>query len=140
MLGLRHGHMCEAWFKFIAWIIRYRVFLLAYIGHRGFETALAAGFVTIIGLRLGWMRLIDVESRKRRILDRGARRRPPLIPRRMRRRSDHRSLRIVGFVHLGTENILFVEVRKHPPTSTSIGPAGGCECASFVRKECDNAG
>ncbi len=120
-LGLYQVHMRETWFGLMArqavgfvlggvvLIILYYVFPLAYIGRSVFGIALGAGFVTIIGLRLAFMRLIDVESLKRRILVLGAGRRAALIPQRMRRRSDRRGFRIVGFVRMGSENVVVPE-------------------------------
>lgn len=120
-LGLYQAYMRETWFGLVArqavgfvlggavLIILYYVFPLAYIGRSVFGIAFAGGFLTIVGLRVAFMRLIDVDSLKRRILVLGAGRRAALIPQRMRRRSDRRGFLIVGFVRMGAEKITVPE-------------------------------
>ncbi|MFI4969680.1 MAG: TIGR03013 family XrtA/PEP-CTERM system glycosyltransferase [Lysobacterales bacterium] len=122
-LGLYQAHMRETWFGLIArqavgfvlggvaLIILYYVFPQAYIGRSVFALAIALGFVAIAAFRVLFMRLIDVESLKRRILVLGAGRRAALIPQRMRRRADRRGFNIVGFVRMGEEAVVVPEDR-----------------------------
>jgi sugar transferase (PEP-CTERM system associated) len=116
-LGLYQPHMRETWFGLIArqavgfvlgvvaLIVIYYIFPLAYIGRSVFGLALAFGFVAVALFRVGFTRLVDVESLKRRVLVLGAGKRAALIPQRMRRRADRRGFHIVGFVRMGEETV-----------------------------------
>lgn len=120
-LGLYQAHMRETWFGLVArqavgfvlgvvaLIVIYYVFPQAYIGRSVFGLAMAFGFVLVVAFRVGFMRLIDVESLKRRVLILGAGESAALIPRWMRRRADRRGFTIVGFVRMGAETIAVPE-------------------------------
>ena len=120
-LGLYQAHMRETWFGLVArqavgfvlgvvaLIVIYYVFPQAYIGRSVFGLAMAFGFVLVVAFRVVFMRLIDVESLKRRVLILGAGESAALIPRWMRRRADRRGFTIVGFVRMGAEAIAVPE-------------------------------
>lgn len=120
-LGLYQAHMRETWFGLVArqavgfvfgvvaLIVIYYVFPQVYIGRSVFGLAMAFGFVLVAALRVVFMRLIDVESLKRRVLILGAGESAALIPRWMRRRADRRGFTIVGFVRMGAETIAVPE-------------------------------
>lgn len=120
-LGLYQAHMRETWFGLVArqavgfvlgvvaLIVIYYVFPQAYIGRSVFGLAMAFGFVLVVAFRVVFMRLIDVESLKRRVLILGAGESAALIPRWMRRRADRRGFTIVGFVRMGAETIAVPE-------------------------------
>jgi sugar transferase (PEP-CTERM system associated) len=122
-LGLYQPHMRETWFGLIArqavgfviggvaLIIFYYIVPQAYIGRSVLGIALVFGFVAVAAFRVAFMRLVDTESLKRRVLVLGAGRRAALIPQRMRRRADRRGFRIVGFVPMGGETIAVPEDR-----------------------------
>ncbi|TYT23941.1 TIGR03013 family PEP-CTERM/XrtA system glycosyltransferase [Luteimonas viscosa] len=65
--------------------------------------ALAFGFVFVAGLRVASQRLIDVEALKQRVLVLGSGERASLIEQRLRRNSDRRRFRVVGYVPCGNE-------------------------------------
>lgn len=120
-LGLYQPHMRESWFGLVArqvvgfflgsvaLVFVYYLFPPAYIGRGVFGIALALGFVGIVLFRVLFMHLIDVELLKRRILVLGAGRRAALISQDMRRRSDRRGFRVVGFVRMGSERVAVPE-------------------------------
>ncbi len=122
-LGLYQAHLRETWFGLlarqavafvlggVALITIYYVFPHVYIGRTVFLPALAIGFCVIALFRVVFMRLIDAEALKRRVLVLGAGHRAALIPQRMRRRSDRRGFHIVGFVRMGEEEVAVPEDR-----------------------------
>jgi sugar transferase (PEP-CTERM system associated) len=122
-LGLYQPNMRETWFGLIsrqavgfvfgsvALIIVYYVFPRAYIGRSVFGLAVAFGFFAVAVFRVAFMRLVDVESLKSRVLVLGAGRRAALIPQRMRRRADRRGFRVIGFVRMGDEAVAVPEDR-----------------------------
>lgn len=109
-LGQYQTHMRTTWFGLLTrqavgfvlgalgLIVAYYIVPQAYIGRGVLTIALALGFISVIGLRALFLRLVEVEVFKRRVLILGAGKRAAQIHTRMRRRSDRRGFIIVGFV------------------------------------------
>ena len=120
-MGLYQAHMRETWFGLIArqavafvlggvvLVVFYYLFPQAYLGRGVFALSLVFGFVLVAVFRVGFMRFIDIESLKRRVLVLGAGRRAALIPQRLRRRSDRRGFVVVGFAPMGEDPVVVPE-------------------------------
>ena len=89
----------------------------AYLGRGVLGMALMLGFVAVTAFRTLFLRLVEVEAFKRRILVLGAGARAAQIHTRMRRRSDRRGFTVLGFIARPGETI---EV----PASQLIEPNG----------------
>ncbi|NUR23912.1 TIGR03013 family XrtA/PEP-CTERM system glycosyltransferase [Frateuria sp.] len=89
----------------------------AYLGRGVLGMALMLGFVAVTAFRTLFLRLVEVEAFKRRILVLGAGARAAQIHTRMRRRSDRRGFTVLGFIARPGETI---EV----PASQLIQPNG----------------
>ena len=117
-LGMYQRHLRESWFgvlarQFAAFVIGavalavlYFMIPETYVGRGVLGIALSLGFVGVAVFRAGFERVVDVEQLKRRILVLGAGEQATLIARRMRRRTDRRGFRVVGYVTLGGERTL----------------------------------
>ena len=79
-------------------IIGYYVVPQAYVGRGVLGLALAIGFLAVMAFRLLFMRMVEIESLKPRVLILGAGRRAAQMHNLMRRRSDRRGFTIVGYV------------------------------------------
>lgn len=122
-LGLYQAHMRETWFGLIArqaiafllgsvlLIVIYYLLPQVYIGRGVFGIAVALAFVTIAVFRLAFLRIVDIEALKRRVLVLGAGRRAALIAERMRRRADRRGFIVVGFLRMEDEEVAVPEDR-----------------------------
>ncbi|HET7561705.1 MAG TPA: sugar transferase, partial [Rhodanobacteraceae bacterium] len=88
-----------------ALLVLYYVFPPTYIGRGVLSIALVVGFLAITAFRIVFLRLIDADLFKRRVLVLGAGARAAQIARRMRRRSDCRGFRIIGYVRMGDESV-----------------------------------
>ncbi len=73
------------------------------IGRGVLALALLFGFLFVAGLRLLSERMVDVEALKQRVLVLGSGERAALIEQRLRRQSDRRNFRLVGYVPYGNE-------------------------------------
>ena len=117
-LGLYQAHMRESWFGLLArqavgfvlggfgLVVTYYLVPQVYVGRGVMGIALVLGFVAVVGFRTLFLRLVDAEALKRRVLILGAGERAAQIHQRMRRRSDRRGFRIVGFVAGSAENVV----------------------------------
>ncbi|HHM04758.1 MAG TPA: TIGR03013 family PEP-CTERM/XrtA system glycosyltransferase [Gammaproteobacteria bacterium] len=74
------------------------------LGRGVFGAAFVAGLVGVVITRLVFFHVIDQETLKRRVLVLGAGRRAAHISERLRRRSDWRDCRLVGYVHIPGEH------------------------------------
>jgi sugar transferase (PEP-CTERM system associated) len=122
-LGLYQQHLRENWFGLFArqlvgfllggtgLVIIYYLFPSSAIGRGVFGIAIVLSFLAVVGLRVLIAKLVDIESLKRRVLVLGAGKQAALIPQRMRRRTDRRGFRIMGFVRLADEEICVPEER-----------------------------
>ncbi len=109
-LGQYQTHMRATWFGLLArqgvgfvlgglgLVVAYYVVPQAYVGRGVLGIALVIGFIAVTALRALFLRLVEVESFKRRVLILGAGMRASQIHSRMRRRSDRRGFTVVGFV------------------------------------------
>ena len=77
-------------------VVGYYVIPQAYVGRGVLGMALVIGFVSTAGFRAVFMRLVEMESLKRRVLVLGAGQRAAQIHNRMRRRSDRRGFCLLG--------------------------------------------
>jgi len=114
-LGLYQPRMRESWFGllarqavgfFLGWIamaILYYVIPQLYVGRGVLGIALLIGFPLLLGFRAFFMRLIDVDALKRRVLVLGSGQRAAMVDQRMRRRVDRRGFNVVGFLALPGE-------------------------------------
>ncbi|HET9834890.1 MAG TPA: TIGR03013 family XrtA/PEP-CTERM system glycosyltransferase [Rhodanobacteraceae bacterium] len=88
-----------------ALLVLYYAFPPAYIGRGVLGIALVVGFFVVAAFRVVFLRLIDADLFKRRVLVLGAGARAAQIAHRMRRRSDCRGFRIIGYVRMGDEAV-----------------------------------
>lgn len=79
-------------------VIGYYVVPQAYVGRGVLSLALALSFLAVMMFRLLFMRVVEIESLKPRLLILGTGQRAAQIHNRMRRRSDRRGFTIVGYV------------------------------------------
>ena len=79
-------------------VIGYYVVPQAYVGRGVLAIALSLGFALVLAFRLAFLRLVDVNALKRRVLILGAGLRAAQIHNQMRRRTDRRGFCVVGYV------------------------------------------
>ncbi len=116
-LGLYQPRMRESWpgllarqaiafaFGWIAVALLYYMVPRSDVGRGVLGMALLIAFPLIAGFRAIFMRLIDAETLKRRVLVLGSGRRAALIAQRMRRRVDRRNFKLVGFLPMEGESV-----------------------------------
>jgi sugar transferase (PEP-CTERM system associated) len=109
-MGQYQTYMRASWFGLLArqaigfalggfaLVVTYYVVPQAYVGRGVFGIALVFGFVAVTTFRAAFLRLVEVEVFKRRILVLGAGERASQIHNRLRRRSDRRGFSVVGFL------------------------------------------
>jgi sugar transferase (PEP-CTERM system associated) len=90
-------------------VIGYYIVPQAYVGRGVLAIALALGFALVLGLRMLFLHLVEVEALKRRVLILGAGHRAAQIHNQMRRRTDRRGFRVVGYVPRASEVIAVPE-------------------------------
>ena len=110
----------------LALVVGYYVIPQAYVGRGVLGMALIIGFVVTSAFRALFMRLVEMESLKRRVLVLGAGERAAQIHNRMRRRSDRRGFCLLGYVPGPSETIAIPE-----PLLVRPGDA----LAAFARRE-----
>ncbi|MGA9829314.1 MAG: TIGR03013 family XrtA/PEP-CTERM system glycosyltransferase, partial [Rhodanobacteraceae bacterium] len=74
-------------------------------GRGALAIAVSFGFILVAATRAGFLRVVDAELLKRRILVLGAGSRAALIPHQMRRRVDRRGFTVVGYVVQSGEDV-----------------------------------
>lgn len=116
-LGQYQTYMRANWFGLLArqaigfglggfaLVVAYYIFPKAYVGRGVLGLALILGFLAVTAFRAGFLRLVEVEAFKRRILVLGAGARAAQIHSRMRRRADRRGFSVLGFVPCGGETV-----------------------------------
>lgn len=131
-LGLYNAHQRERWAGQMVrqlagfmlggtgLILIYYVFPPAYIGRGVLLIAVVLGFVAVAAARALFLRLVDSELLRRRILVWGAGERAATIPDKLRRRSDRRGFRVVGFVPLAREPVAVPADRLLDPGSAPL--------------------
>jgi sugar transferase (PEP-CTERM system associated) len=86
-------------------VVGYYIVPQAYVGRGVLFLALLTGFLAVMMFRLLFMRMVEIESLKPRILILGTGQRAAQIHNRMRRRSDRRGFTVVGYVPCSGEDI-----------------------------------
>lgn len=81
-----------------ALIVLYYAIPATYIGRGVLGLSLSVGFIAVAAFRVVFLHAVDADLFKRRVLVLGAGHRAALISQRMRRRSDCRGFRVVGYV------------------------------------------
>lgn len=116
-MGQYQAHMRASWFGMMArqavafilgglgLVVGYYVVPQAYVGRGVLAIALPLAFLALIGLRLVFVRLVEIGSFKRRILILGAGQQAAHIHHLMRRRSDRRGFNVVGYVSRPNEAV-----------------------------------
>lgn len=86
-------------------VIGYYVLPQAYVGRGVLAIALTLGFILVMGIRILFLQLVEVEALKRRVLILGAGNRASQIHNQMRRRTDRRGFCVVGYVPHASEAV-----------------------------------
>ncbi|RAO77939.1 TIGR03013 family XrtA/PEP-CTERM system glycosyltransferase [Dyella jiangningensis] len=90
-------------------VIGYYVLPQAYVGRGVLAIALLLGFILVLGIRIVFLQLVEVEALKRRVLILGAGTRASQIHNQMRRRTDRRGFCVVGYVPHARETVAVPE-------------------------------
>lgn len=126
-MGQYQAHMRASWFSLLArqavafvlgglgLVVFYYVMPSAYVGRGVLAIALLVGYVVVTAYRAAFLRLVEVEALKRRILVLGSGTRASQIHNRMRRRTDRRGFVVVGFVPRPGEPVLVPAERLVTP-------------------------
>jgi sugar transferase (PEP-CTERM system associated) len=93
----------------LALVVGYYVIPQAYVGRGVLGMALGIAFIATATFRGLFMRLVEMESLKRRVVVLGAGQRAAQIHNRMRRRSDRRGFCLVGYLQGYNETVLVPE-------------------------------
>lgn len=116
-LGLYQPRLRESWLAVLARqaigfvlggigvVLLYYIVPPAYVGRGILTLALLIAFPLVVLVRILFLRLVDVEALKRRVLVIGAGARAASIVRQMRRRVDRRGFHLLGFVALPGEEM-----------------------------------
>lgn len=116
-MGQYQLHMRTTWFGLLArqavgfilgglgLVVAYYVLPKAHMGRGVLGIALVVAFVAVTAFRAVFLRLVEVEAFKRRVLILGSGTRASQIHSRMRRRSDRRGFVVVGFVPRTDESV-----------------------------------
>ncbi|SEL09001.1 sugar transferase, PEP-CTERM system associated/exopolysaccharide biosynthesis polyprenyl glycosylphosphotransferase [Pseudoxanthomonas sp. GM95] len=116
-LGQYQTYMRAGWFGLLArqaigfslgglgLVVAYYIIPQAYVGRGVLGLALVIGFISVTAFRAVFLRLVELESFKRRILVLGAGERASHIHKRLRRRSDRRGFCVLGFVPCPGEQV-----------------------------------
>lgn len=102
----------------LALVVGYYIIPQAYVGRGVLAMALVIGFLATAGFRALFMRLVEMESLKRRVLVLGAGQRAAQIHNRMRRRSDRRGFALLGYVRGANETVAVPEPLLIEPASS----------------------
>ncbi|MBB3228589.1 sugar transferase (PEP-CTERM system associated) [Luteibacter sp. Sphag1AF] len=93
----------------IGLVVVYYAIPQAYVGRGVLSMALVIGFLAVATFRIAFMRLVELEALKRRVLILGAGERAAQIHNRMRRRSDRRGFTVVGYVRCPNDPMVVPE-------------------------------
>jgi sugar transferase (PEP-CTERM system associated) len=86
-------------------VVGYYIIPQAYVGRGVLAIALVLAFIFLASFRWLFMRLVEIEALKRRVLILGAGQRAAQIHNRMRRRSDRRGFSVVGYLSCPNEQV-----------------------------------
>ena len=95
-------------------VVGYYAVPQAYVGRGVLGIALAIGFLAVMVFRLLFMRVVEIESLKPRVLILGTGQRAAQIHNRMRRRTDRRGFTLVGYVPCANEEIAIPDEKLLP--------------------------
>jgi len=104
-------------------VIGYYVLPQAYVGRGVLAIALILGFILVLGVRVLFLQLVEVEALKRRVLILGAGTRAAQIHNQMRRRTDRRGFCVVGYMPHASETVAVPEeqlIRTRLPLRTFV--------------------
>lgn len=87
-------------------LVLYYLLPVTYIGRGVMLLSLVLGLIGVVATRWLWRQLFDAEAFRRRVLFLGAGNNADLVNHRLRRRSDRRSLVVVGFVPVPGQDIV----------------------------------
>ncbi|HEX7380540.1 MAG TPA: TIGR03013 family XrtA/PEP-CTERM system glycosyltransferase [Nevskiaceae bacterium] len=97
---------------FVGWIVLSAAYYLApdlYLGRGVLGIALPLGFIAIAAWRAVFLAAVDTDLFKRRVLVLGAGQRASEIAYKMRRRTDQRGFKILGYVPIGSDPVVVPE-------------------------------
>jgi sugar transferase (PEP-CTERM system associated) len=109
----------------VAMAVIFYVVPALHVWRGNFALTASLAFTAALTNRVLWTRFIDLEQFKRRVLVLGAGEAAASINRKMRRRSDRRGFRIVGFVRTGDEE---AQISREPVLTLD------CSLADYVRR------
>jgi len=104
--GQMARHAIAFVFGGLALVVGYYVIPQAYVGRGVLGMALLIGLLATAAFRALFMRLVELEALKRRVIVLGAGQRAAQIHTRMRRRSDRRGFSLLGYVRGANETVL----------------------------------
>jgi sugar transferase (PEP-CTERM system associated) len=116
-LGLYQVHLRATWLGrlsrqgvafvlgWIALTVLYYVLPAVYLGRGVLGIALALGYVAVLGWRAAFLGFVDADLFKRRVVMLGAGKRAAEVSNKMRRRTDQRGFRILGYVPVGDDRV-----------------------------------
>ncbi|HEY8229679.1 MAG TPA: TIGR03013 family XrtA/PEP-CTERM system glycosyltransferase [Rhodanobacteraceae bacterium] len=116
-LGLYQVHLRATWLGrlsrqgvafvlgWIALTVLYYVLPAVYLGRGVLGIALVLGYVAVLGWRAAFLGFVDADLFKRRVVMLGAGKRAAEVSNKMRRRTDQRGFRILGYVPVGDDRV-----------------------------------
>ena len=116
-LGLYQVHLRATWLGrlsrqgvafvlgWIALTVLYYVLPDVYLGRGVLGIALVLGYVVVLGWRVAFLGFVDADLFKRRVAMLGAGKRAAEVSNKMRRKTDQRGFRILGYVPVGDEHV-----------------------------------
>lgn len=116
-LGLYQVHLRAGWLGrlsrqgvafalgWVALSVLYYVFPSTYLGRGVLGIALALGYVVVVAWRVAFLSVVDVDLFKRRVVMLGAGKRAAEVSNKMRRKTDKRGFKILGYVPIGDDPV-----------------------------------
>ncbi|MGH8192741.1 MAG: TIGR03013 family XrtA/PEP-CTERM system glycosyltransferase [Rhodanobacteraceae bacterium] len=89
----------------VALTVLYYAFPDAYLGRGVLAIALTFGYIAVLLWRVLFLRFVDADLFKRRVVMLGAGKRAAGVARKMRRKTDQRGFRILGYVPIGADPV-----------------------------------
>ncbi len=113
----------------VALVVLYYAAPSAYVGRGVLAIALTIGYLVVVLWRILFLAFVDADLFKRRVVMLGAGERVALVSRKMRRRTDQRGFKILGYVRVGTDPV------RVPPASLLHPEEPLCEWATSLGVE-----
>ena len=116
-LGLYQVHLRASWvgrfsrqgvafvLGWVALTVLYYALPAAYIGRGVLGIALVLGYLAVTFWRVAFLRFVDADLFKRRVVMLGAGERAAEVARKMRRKTDQRGFKILGYVPVGADQV-----------------------------------